>query len=119
MVKKVFVNVISQFNCLYIRSSIGIVQVDALLQFKLAVGDLIYQLFCAPAAGMDDSSMERKQGDTKEHPLGQWFPKHSEVDELAVLTATRQQVKSIPLWWEHGMDLVFAIEIQLRCLVLE
>ncbi|KAH9548733.1 hypothetical protein CY35_11G103500 [Sphagnum magellanicum] len=44
------------------------------------------------AAGMDDSSLERKQGDTKEHPLGQWFPKHSEVDELAVLTATRQQV---------------------------
>jgi hypothetical protein len=96
MVKKVFVNVISQFNCLYIRSRIGIVQVDALFQFKLAVGDLIYQLFCAPAAGMDDSSLERKQGDTKEHPLGQWFLKHSEVDELAVLTATRQQVKSIP-----------------------
>ncbi|CAK9197721.1 unnamed protein product [Sphagnum troendelagicum] len=44
------------------------------------------------AAGMDDSSLERKQGDTKEHPLIQWFPNHSEVDELAVLTATRQQV---------------------------
>ncbi|CAK9224410.1 unnamed protein product [Sphagnum jensenii] len=43
------------------------------------------------AAGVDDSS-ERKKGDTKEHPLGQWFLKHSEIEELSILTAARQQV---------------------------
>ncbi len=56
-----------------------------------AMGDLIDWSFLASAAGVDDSS-ERKKGDTKEHPLGQWFLKHSETEELSILTAARQQV---------------------------
>ncbi len=67
--------------------------VDVLLQFMSAMGDLIDRSFLASAAGVDDSS-ERKKGDTKEHPLGQWFLKHSETEELSILTAARQQVYS-------------------------
>jgi len=69
------------------------VVVDVLLQFMSAMGDLIDWSFVASAAGVDDSS-ERKKGDTKEHPLGQWFLKHSEIEELSILTAARQQVYS-------------------------
>lgn len=34
-----------------------------------------------------------KRGDTKDHPLSQWFINFSEADELLKLAAARQQVK--------------------------
>jgi len=39
-----------------------------------------------------ESSFERKGGDTKDHSLGLWFMKHSEAEDLSLLTAARQQV---------------------------
>lgn len=35
----------------------------------------------------------KKRGDTKDHPLSQWFTNFSEADELLKLTAARQQVQ--------------------------
>lgn len=35
---------------------------------------------------------KRKRGDTKDHPLTQWFMNFSEADELLQLAAARQQV---------------------------
>lgn len=35
---------------------------------------------------------ERERGDTKDHPLSQWFLNFSEADELLKLAAARQQV---------------------------
>ncbi|KAJ7953110.1 transcription initiation factor TFIID subunit 14b [Quillaja saponaria] len=37
---------------------------------------------------------EKEQGDTKEHPLSQWFMNFSEADELLKLAAARQQVQA-------------------------
>lgn len=35
---------------------------------------------------------EKKRGDTKDHPLNQWFVNFSEADELLKLATARQQV---------------------------
>ncbi|XP_073106170.1 transcription initiation factor TFIID subunit 14b isoform X2 [Elaeis guineensis] len=37
---------------------------------------------------------EKKRGDTKDHPLSQWFMNFSEADELLKLAAARQQVQA-------------------------
>ncbi|GMY12213.1 transcription initiation factor TFIID subunit 14b-like isoform X1 [Fagus crenata] len=37
---------------------------------------------------------EREKGDTKDHPLSQWFLNFSEADELLKLAAARQQVQA-------------------------
>ncbi|XP_072995471.1 transcription initiation factor TFIID subunit 14b [Typha latifolia] len=37
---------------------------------------------------------ENKRGDTKDHPLSQWFMNFSEADELLKLAAARQQVQA-------------------------
>ncbi|KAB1201880.1 Transcription initiation factor TFIID subunit 14b [Morella rubra] len=37
---------------------------------------------------------ERERGDTKDHPLNQWFLNFSEADELLKLAAARQQVQA-------------------------
>lgn len=39
-----------------------------------------------------ESGNEREKGDTKDHPLSQWFMNFSEADELLKLAAARQQV---------------------------
>lgn len=36
---------------------------------------------------------EKERGDTKDHPLTQWFMNFSEADELLKLAAARQQVR--------------------------
>lgn len=41
---------------------------------------------------MDIVPYEKKRGDTKDHPLSQWFKNFSEADELLKLAAARQQV---------------------------
>jgi hypothetical protein len=38
---------------------------------------------------------EKKRGDTKDHPLSQWFSNFSEADELLKLAAARQQVRIV------------------------
>jgi hypothetical protein len=38
---------------------------------------------------------KRRRGDTKDHPLAQWFTNFSEADELLKLAAARQQVSMI------------------------
>ncbi|KAG2694216.1 hypothetical protein I3843_08G126500 [Carya illinoinensis] len=41
-----------------------------------------------------ESVNEREKGDTKDHPLSQWFMNFSEADELLKLAAARQQVQA-------------------------
>lgn len=40
----------------------------------------------------NDTTAEKTKGDTKDHALGQWFLKHVDSGDLAVLTTARQQV---------------------------
>ncbi|KAJ6365249.1 hypothetical protein OIU76_030091 [Salix suchowensis] len=46
-----------------------------------------------PPVPVEDSS-KRRRGDTKDHPLAQWFMNFSEADELLQLAAARQQVQA-------------------------
>lgn len=40
-----------------------------------------------------ETNSEKEKGDTKDHPLSQWFMNFSEADELLKLAAARQQVR--------------------------
>lgn len=40
-----------------------------------------------------ENANEKERGDTKDHPLAQWFMNFSEADELLKLAAARQQVR--------------------------
>ncbi|XWS55022.1 hypothetical protein CRYUN_Cryun10bG0139100 [Craigia yunnanensis] len=46
-----------------------------------------------PSVPIEDES-KRKRGDTRDHPLSQWFLNFSEADELLQLAAARQQVQA-------------------------
>lgn len=48
--------------------------------------------FNLPSVPVEDSN--EKKGDTKDHPLNQWFINFSEADELLKLAAARQQVQA-------------------------
>nr|DAD40472.1 TPA_asm: hypothetical protein HUJ06_014795 [Nelumbo nucifera] len=50
--------------------------------------------FNLPPPGAIDNVNEKKRGDTKDHPLSQWFMNFSEADELLKLAAARQQVQA-------------------------
>ncbi|PIA56039.1 hypothetical protein AQUCO_00700398v1 [Aquilegia coerulea] len=50
--------------------------------------------FNIPPPGLIDNMNERRRGDTKDHPLSQWFMNFSEADELLKLAAARQQVQA-------------------------
>ncbi|XP_043709365.1 transcription initiation factor TFIID subunit 14b-like [Telopea speciosissima] len=50
--------------------------------------------FNLPPPGSIDNMNENKRGDTKDHPLSQWFMNFSEADELLKLAAARQQVQA-------------------------
>ncbi|KAF8405351.1 hypothetical protein HHK36_010255 [Tetracentron sinense] len=56
-----------------------------------------------------ENDNEKKRGDTKDHPLSQWFMNFSEADELLKLAAARQQLldvvasNDIPKW--EGKDI--------------
>ncbi|KAJ0010518.1 hypothetical protein Pint_34827 [Pistacia integerrima] len=52
--------------------------------------------FTLPPAPTEDTS-KKKRGDTKDHPLGQWFMNFSEADELLQLAAARQQELAITI----------------------
>ncbi|KAJ0964167.1 hypothetical protein J5N97_029289 [Dioscorea zingiberensis] len=47
-----------------------------------------------PPPGPSEILNEKKRGDTKDHPLSQWFMNFSEADELLKLAAARQQVQA-------------------------
>ncbi|XP_038974380.1 transcription initiation factor TFIID subunit 14b-like isoform X3 [Phoenix dactylifera] len=47
-----------------------------------------------PLPGPIEHVNEKKRGDTKDHPLSQWFMNFSEADELLKLAAARQQVQA-------------------------
>ncbi|XP_068640425.1 transcription initiation factor TFIID subunit 14b-like isoform X1 [Aristolochia californica] len=47
-----------------------------------------------PAPVAIENTNEKKRGDTKDHPLSQWFQNFSEADELSKLAAARQQVQT-------------------------
>lgn len=49
-------------------------------------------------AVVNDSMNENKRGDTKDHPLSQWFLNFSEADELLKLAAARQEVELLLVW---------------------
>uniref|UniRef100_A0A5B6ZCH6 Putative transcription initiation factor TFIID subunit 14b n=1 Tax=Davidia involucrata TaxID=16924 RepID=A0A5B6ZCH6_DAVIN len=49
--------------------------------------------FDLPHVSIEDVN-KKKRGDTKDHPLGQWFMNFSEADELLKLAAARQQVQA-------------------------
>lgn len=50
----------------------------------------IFFIILVSAVPIDTLNEER--GDTKDHPLSQWFMNFSEADELLKLAAARQQV---------------------------
>lgn len=52
--------------------------------------DAIFSI-CVLTVPMEDLE-NRNRGDTKDHPLNQWFSKFSEADELLRLAAAREQV---------------------------
>ncbi|KAL4182400.1 hypothetical protein AMTRI_Chr11g149820 [Amborella trichopoda] len=45
-------------------------------------------------AGSLENTNDRKRGDTKDHPLSQWFNNFSEADELLKLATARQQIQA-------------------------
>ncbi|KAL6606589.1 hypothetical protein ACP70R_042242 [Stipagrostis hirtigluma subsp. patula] len=47
-----------------------------------------------PSGGMELVPYDKKRGDTKDHPLSQWFSNFSEADELLKLAAARQRVQA-------------------------
>ncbi|KAF7828953.1 transcription initiation factor TFIID subunit 14b-like [Senna tora] len=50
--------------------------------------------FNLPSPVPIESMNEKERGDTKDHPLSQWFMNFSEADELLKLAAARQQVQA-------------------------
>ncbi|CAD6337822.1 unnamed protein product [Miscanthus lutarioriparius] len=48
-----------------------------------------------PPGTMEIVPYEKKRGDTKDHPLSQWFSNFSEADELLKLAAARQQFSNL------------------------
>ncbi|RVX16755.1 Transcription initiation factor TFIID subunit 14b [Vitis vinifera] len=50
---------------------------------------------CKGSPGLPiENAKEKKRGDTKDHPLNQWFVNFSEADELLKLATARQQVQA-------------------------
>lgn len=58
------------------------------------------KLYCGFAVTTENTN-EKERGDTKDHPLSQWFMNFSEADELLKLAAARQQVKLVSLSQRH------------------
>ncbi|GMN29138.1 hypothetical protein TIFTF001_002308 [Ficus carica] len=50
--------------------------------------------FTLPSPITTENTYEKERGDTKDHPLSQWFMNFSEADELLKLAAARQQVQA-------------------------
>ncbi|PWZ11824.1 Transcription initiation factor TFIID subunit 14b [Zea mays] len=59
-----------------------------------------------PPGPMEIVPYEKKRGDTKDHPLSQWFSNFSEADELLKLAAARQQSLDSSLGTSNVVHLV-------------
>lgn len=68
----------------------------------------------SPAASCIESVSEKKKGDTKDHPLGQWFLKHVDAEELACLKAARQQVQNQIMELKRELNVLEVEAIQLK-----
>ncbi|KAJ6402907.1 hypothetical protein OIU84_014919 [Salix udensis] len=66
-----------------------------------------------PPVPVEDSS-KRRRGDTKDHPLAQWFMNFSEADELLQLAAARQQVSGL-LWMNKKTLVAIFVKYHLLC----
>lgn len=66
-----------------------------------------------PPVPIEDTS-KRKRGDTKDHPLAQWFMNFSEADELLQLAAARQQVQAHIAKLKRQISLIDGQQQQLR-----
>ncbi|KAJ7542418.1 hypothetical protein O6H91_10G106500 [Diphasiastrum complanatum] len=66
------------------------------------------------AAVSTECMNEKRSGDTKDHPLGQWFLKHSEADELSSIAAARQQVQSQIMKLKQDLDVLETEVLQLK-----
>ncbi|PHT50939.1 Transcription initiation factor TFIID subunit 14 [Capsicum baccatum] len=71
------------------------------------------QLHLPPPAPLEDVDL-KKRGDTKDHPLSQWFTNFSEADELLKLTAARQQVQGHIARLRRQLSLVDGQQQQLK-----
>jgi YEATS domain-containing protein 4 len=79
------------YNKMATGSICPFIVLNAVLKSEVVI---VMRAFCCyavsnPAAG---GEVESKRGDTKDHPLAQWFFKHSDAEELASLKAARSQV---------------------------
>ncbi|GJN29730.1 hypothetical protein PR202_gb17981 [Eleusine coracana subsp. coracana] len=65
-------------------------------EFEIAITLYFHSDVCESAwiCSIDIVPYEKKRGDTKDHPLSQWFKNFSEADELLKLAAARQQVQA-------------------------
>ncbi|KAF8662139.1 hypothetical protein HU200_056332 [Digitaria exilis] len=70
-----------------------------------------------PPGSMEIVPYEKKHGDTKDHPLSQWFSNFSEADELLKLAAARQQVRRRPIASSKCPYFLICIGILLECLL--
>ncbi|PHU20619.1 Transcription initiation factor TFIID subunit 14 [Capsicum chinense] len=71
------------------------------------------QLHLPPPVPLEDVDL-KKRGDTKDHPLSQWFTNFSEADELLKLTAARQQVQGHIARLRRQLSLVDGQQQQLK-----
>lgn len=60
-----------------------------------------------------DTMNDKERGDTKDHPLSQWFLNFSEADELLKLAAARQQVQAHIVKLRRQLSLVEGLPHQL------
>lgn len=68
----------------------------------------------SPAASVTENVNEKRKGDTKDHPLGQWFLKHNDAEELANLKEARQQVQNQIMKLKRDLSTLEAEATQLR-----
>lgn len=65
-----------------------------------------------PPPGPPEPVPEKKRGDTKDHPLGQWFMNFSEADELLKLAAARQQVQAHIVKLRRQLSMIDGLPLQ-------
>ncbi|KAJ7526391.1 hypothetical protein O6H91_16G004900 [Diphasiastrum complanatum] len=66
-----------------------------------------------PAAAVEGTN-EKSKGDTKDHPLRQWFLKHSEAEELPSIAAARQQVQNQIMKLRRDLHMLETEALQLK-----
>ncbi|KAL5788752.1 hypothetical protein ACOSP7_005701 [Xanthoceras sorbifolium] len=70
--------------------------------------------FTLPPPVPTEDANKKKRGDTKDHPLGQYFMNFSEADELLQLAAARQQVQAHIAKLKRQISLIDGQQQQLK-----